>query len=157
MGGDSTIDKFNERVKEFVKDLKRINAKDKDIVKIELFLRTSLMKEDAILKQFQIHVLRDNLVTGILKQDLDYLISYDFFNDDTTLTEVKSDYLVRLFDRVKTILISLKGTVSGKQNIKNIFEWMTTLIYYAYLNLGIDPDTKMKNLVKNDTATEVST
>ena len=157
MGGDSTIDKFNERVKEFVKDLKRINAKDKDIVKIELFLRTSLMKEDAILKQFQIHVLRDNLVTGILKQDLDYLISYDFFNDDTTLTEVKSDYLVRLFDRVKTILISLKGTVSGKQNIKNIFEWMTTLIYYAYLNLGIDPDTKMKNLVKNDTTTEVST
>jgi hypothetical protein len=97
------------------------------------------------------------LVTGILKQDLDYLISYDFFNDDTALTEVKSDYLVRLFDRVKTILINLKGTASGKQNIKNIFEWMTTLIYYAYLNLGIDPDTKMKNLFKNDTTTEVST
>jgi hypothetical protein len=156
MGSDSTIDKFNKLVKEFVRDLKRINPKDKDIAKIELFLRTSLMKEDAILRQFQLHVLRDNLVTGILKQDLDYLISYDFFND-TTLTEVKSDYLVRLFDRVKTILVELRGTVSGKQNIKNIFEWMATLIYYAYLNLGIDPNTKMANLVKNDMTTEVNT
>jgi len=156
MGVDSTIDKFNNLVKEFVQDLKRINPKDKDIVKIELFLRTSLMKEDAILRQFQLHVLRDNLVTGILKQDLGYLVSYDFFNE-TELTDVKSDYLVRLFDRVKTILIELKGTVSGKQNIKNIFEWMTTLIYYAYLNLGIDPNTKMENLVKNDMTTEVNT
>lgn len=156
MGVDITIDKFNNLVKEFVQDLKRIDPKDNDIVKIELFLRTSLMKEDAILRQFQLHVLRDNLVTGILKQDLDYLVSYDFFND-TALTDVKSDYLVRLFDRVKTILIELKGTVSGKQNIKNIFEWMTTLIYYAYLNLGIDPNTKMENLVKNDMTTEVNT
>lgn len=156
MGGDSTIDKFNEHVKEFVKDLKIINPKDKDIAKIELFLRTRLLEKDAILRQFQLHVLRDNLVTGILKQDLDYLISHDFFNN-TTLTEIKSDYLVRLFDRVKKILVDLKGTVSGKQNIKNIFEWMTTLIYYAYLNLGIDPNTKMANLVKNDTKTELNT
>ena len=156
MGGDSTIDKFNEHVKEFVKDLKIINPKDKDIAKIELFLRTRLLEKDAILRQFQLHVLRDNLVTGILKQDLDYLISHDFFNN-TTLTEIKSDYLVRLFDRVKKILVDLRGTVSGKQNIKNIFEWMTTLIYYAYLNLGIDPNTKMANLVKNDTTTEVNT
>lgn len=156
MSGDNTIDKFNKLVKEFVRDLKRINQKDKDITKVELFLRTSLMKEDAILRKFQLHVLRDNLVTGILKQDLDYLISYDFF-DGSTLTNIKTDYLVRLFDRVKAILVELKGTVAGKQNIRNIFEWMATLIYYAYLNLGIDPDTKMKNLVKNDTTTEVST
>lgn len=153
MGGDSTIDKFNKLVKEFVQDLKRINPKDKDIAKIELFLRTSLMKEDAILRQFQLHVLRDNLVTGILKQDIDYLISYDFFTS-TSLSDVKTDYLVRLFDRVKTILIELKESVSGKQNIKNIFEWVTTLVYYAYLNIGIDPNAKMASLVKNDTTTK---
>jgi|TARA_B100001113_G_scaffold90384_1_gene72346 hypothetical protein len=140
-----SIDRFNGLLFEFINDLKRIEPNDKDILKVELLLHAINLKKEIVIRHFQLHVLKDDLVKNIFAHNIEFFLNYEFFENDHKLNEKHSD-LKGLFQRVKDILITFKNSEDGKDNIKNIFEWLCILVYYAYENLGIDPTKKISEL-----------
>lgn len=140
-----SIERFNSLLFDFISDLKRIDPNDKDILKIELLLHAINFKKEIVIRHFQLYVLKDDLVKNIFAHNIEFFLNYEFFENDPTLNQNHSD-LKGLFQRVKKILITFQNSEDEKDTIKNIFEWMCILVYYAYENLGIDPGNKISEL-----------
>lgn len=139
------IDRFNTLILAFVKDLKRINPNDKDLVRVETFANAIHIKKDIIIRHFQAHALKDIFVSNILHENISFFIEYDFFADES-LNHLRDDIQVSLFDKVKNILKKLEQNPEKKESIVKIFEWITMLCYYAYEDIGIDAKEKMRHL-----------
>jgi len=140
-----SIERFNGLLFDFISDLKRIDPNDKDILKIELLLHAINFKKEIVIRHFQLYVLKDDLVKNIFAHNTEFFLNYEFFENDPKLNQNHSD-LKGLFQRVKKILITFQNSEDEKDTIKNIFEWMCILVYYAYENLGIDPSNKISEL-----------
>ena len=67
-----SIDRFNGLLFEFINDLKRIEPNDKDILKVELLLHAINLKKEIVIRHFQLHVLKDDLVKNIFAHNIEF-------------------------------------------------------------------------------------
>jgi hypothetical protein len=137
----SDIDKFNETLTQFINDLKKICPNNSDLFKCEQIVNIILVKstKKIVISNFQAFVLRDDFVRNILNKNTDFFIKYNFSNDNKTN--------ISIIERTQKIVLDLQNK-NDEPNIKCVFNWIILLVYFAYSDLGINPDEKFKNLLQ---------
>jgi hypothetical protein len=151
---NSNVSKFNGLITQFLNDLKKIDPLSNELKMVETYANIIHITSSnrIIISNFQAFVLKDNFIVNILKKNVVFFINYKF-DDDVNIKNVKSNYVKPLILRVQDIVnqLYLKGESS---NIESIFNWLIMLSYFAYLDLGINPDEKFKS-VQEEEVTEI--
>jgi hypothetical protein len=141
---NEALNKFNDNIILFLNDLKKIDLLNEDVENIQTF--TYIMHIEStkrtIIRNFQTHVLRDVFAVNIYKKNVYFFIRHNFSNDLST----SADKIVSLINKIQKIVEKLK-TLNKLKSIDSIFNWLALLCYYAYMDLGIDPNQKIKQLM----------
>lgn len=138
--------KFNELIIQFINDLIKICPDDNS--DLNRFKRYSKIVEvpntkRIIISNYQVYILRDIFVSNILNSNVDFFVNYDFVND--TSVEIKSDYILPLIKKIQNTIYKLQSN-NDSDSINTIFKWLTMLTYFAYVDLGINPNEKFQQL-----------
>ena len=148
-------DKFNRTVCDFVEDLLIMKPNDKDLLKMSNLTSVSDIEKNIFIKNFQKYFLRDLFVKSILNKDVEFFIQFDF-TTDKNFTKLNEDIIPNesfgnnifadILKKIKTALQDIKGT----SHEETIFKWFTLLIYYAYLDLKINPNDVFKTILSGE-------
>lgn len=140
----TTKEKFNASISNFIDDLLKISPEDQDLRRMSHLTSISKIEKDLFIKNFQAYFLREVFVRAILKKDVDFFITFDFSADDT-LKKMKDDINYEIFIKIKSALCKIKGT----EHQETIFKWFTVLIYYAYVDLNLNPSDIFKQILSS--------
>ena len=145
-----SIFQFNQLLDSCIRDVKEMNVlSDKDISMIENMLSILKFNNNAIIRNFQLHVLKDELVYHILKSDTDYFMNYNIHNLDISkgipVKESDVDMICKLQETIRNLVQE-----SGQEdNIRTVFLYLQKLCYFAYEDLKIDASVKFTELLNS--------
>lgn len=133
---------FNEALNRCIADVKSMNIlKNDEIEKIDIAMGVLKMNNKAIIRNFQMYFLKDELVKHVFKSDIDFFIEYEVEN-----TKVSPDE-IRLMRQLQDTVRALKMQSNQKDNISLVFNHIKRLCCIAYQEIGVDPTEKISKLI----------
>lgn len=136
----TSLARFNSSLRDFIVDLNKFEIVKKDVKKLETYVEITKVNAKILIRGFQTHLLRDNFVQKILKNDLNFFVNYNVDEESESPENIKD-----LVKRIQNII----GDADKSGNLKDtekVFHWLKVLCFYAYLDIGIDANEKFKEL-----------
>lgn len=133
------LKKFNNTVSSFLEDLKNIFGEDdSDLRKMESAMDLTSFNARLIMTPFQHYALSPLFVKGILTEDVDFFLSYNYSN---IINE--SDYSTYLLSKLRSVVHKMR---EDTDTVSKIFNWFKMLLYYAFEDVGKNPVVEFKNI-----------
>ena len=145
----SSVFQFNQVLEQCIQELKTMNVLNhSEISRIEDLMTVTKINSRLIIRNFQIHVLKDELVLNILKNNVKYFVEY---NIDTLSKE--SDVIQKESIMIKQFQITLRklmDDIDKASTIRIILLYIQKMCYYAYMDLDINPVEKIRSLLSQN-------
>ena len=136
----TALSKFNSALRDFIVDLKKFDMVKKDVKKLETYVEITKVNSKILIRGFQTHLLRDRFVKNVIDNDLHFFINYNVDDENDSPENIKD--LVKRIQRI----IEESNKSGNLKDTDKVFHWLKVLCYYAYLDIGIEPNEKFKQL-----------
>lgn len=136
MEHQTPLRKFNTTLNNFIEDLKNIfGAEDKDIIKMESAMDLTSVNARIILTPFQTYALQTSFIRGIVQEDVDFFLhyNYDFIKE--------TEYTTYLLNKLRAVMTRMRD---DRDTTSKIFNWFKMLLYYALEDVGRNPIEEFK-------------
>jgi len=136
MEHQTPLKKFNVTLNNFIEDLKNIfGSDDKDIIKMESAMDLTSVNARIILTPFQTYALQPNFIKGIVQEDVDFFLhyNYDFI--------AETEYTTYLLNKLRAVITRMRD---DRDTTSKIFNWFKMLLYYALEDTGRNPIEEFK-------------
>jgi hypothetical protein len=137
----SSLSQFNAAVHEFVADLKNMPIEKSDLIKLQTYVEVTRVNSRTIISNFQKYALRDTFVQNIVRNNVEFFITYD---PSSEVGDSKS--AISLIGRIQSLVRTMLSK-GDNENIEKTLRWIKILIYHAYIDIGIDAGAKLKSLM----------
>jgi len=136
---ESPVKKFNQTVNACLGDFKVIfGENDSDIRVMQGAYEMTKVNVRLLIVPFQQYITGNpDFVTNILEMNTDYFIGYDF-EQLLKQEDALDDYSNKLIRKFREATIARKD---DPNTIKAIFNWFKVMMYYAFMDQGIDMKT----------------
>lgn len=139
---ESPVKKFNQTVNACLGDFKVIfGENDSDIRIMQGAYEMTKVNVRLLIVPFQQYITGNpDFVTNIIEMNTDYFIGYDFeqlLKQENALDE----YSNKLIHKFREATIARKD---DHNTIKAIFNWFKVMMYYAFMDQGIDMKTMVQ-------------